>query len=663
MVKKKSRHPQTSTTPARSEVLPQEEPPDPMERSPLKDSVHPERLTLHEEMRASVLASGGERHVTTDAQAEIPDPNATRKGKARAASPQQYTTRETFLSPKLTRTVADRSDYVFPSTEEEIPQTRKPSSVLARTPEGWTSSDDHNDPNGARKLHRKYIPSQANENPEGLLPAMLFDNSFWQQRGIPVAEPTSQMPVVQQASSSNKDKNMPPSNQLEEDANISSAYENIFNPRRHDGETSDEYRARKTASQCIKRENTPPAEKEENRLFSPTRLTESQVLQIRIAELKSRVEETAEARRKYDAKLGRRWEAEKTARDELKAVKNKLAEVTSKPATAVNSVYSPPQEGYEIPRANEEYIKSEYSQAHYEAWKTAEAILDRYRELDLKKYGRSHIPPPVNRNGYEETQRECLPSDQDNQANNNSNSGRRPQKPPSPPSSDDNGDDGSNKGGGGPGRSPPRRPDNNQDDSSDSDDSDNGDGHRPSRTPSQPPRTILRSTNEHQRSALRKSKSRSMSLGPLDPLWAEDEHEMIYENVVVQKIRDTIIDCVGNEAEYDVTGMKHIKPVPPEKYGGDDNIEGFEDWLAGVLRWLRVSGVTGQSKEQLRVDLCGTTLKGIAADWFHQEVESFDRKIRHWTFVDLIVAMYARFIHEVTAQNATDKFYNAKYSK
>src|SRR5499426_4216316 len=254
MVKKKSRNLLTSTTPARSEVLPQEEPPDPMEQSPLKDSVHPERLTLQEEMRASALASGGKCHVTTEAQAEIPDPNATRKGKARAASPQQYTTRETFLSPKQTRTVVDRSDYVFPSTEEEIPQTWRPSSVLARTPEGWTSSDDPNDPNGARKLHRKFNPSQANEYPEGLLPAMLFDNSFWQQQGIPVAEPTGQMPIEQQASSSNKDKNMPPSNQLEEDASISSAYENIFNPRRHDGETSDEYRARKTASQRIKRE-------------------------------------------------------------------------------------------------------------------------------------------------------------------------------------------------------------------------------------------------------------------------------------------------------------------------------------------------------------------------------------------------------------------------
>jgi hypothetical protein len=70
MVKKKSRNPLTSTTPTRAEVLPQEEPPDPLERSPEKDFIHPQRPTLHEEMRASALASGDERHVTTEAQAE-----------------------------------------------------------------------------------------------------------------------------------------------------------------------------------------------------------------------------------------------------------------------------------------------------------------------------------------------------------------------------------------------------------------------------------------------------------------------------------------------------------------------------------------------------------------------------------------------------------------
>ena len=131
-----------------------------------------------------------------------------------------------------------------------------------------------------------------------------------------------------------------------------------------------------------------------------------------------------------------------------------------------------------------------------------------------------------------------------------------------------------------------------------------------------------------------------MSLGPLDVLGAEDENEMVYENAIIQKIRNTIHDRVGTKILRDISGMKNIKPVPPKKYGGKDDIESFESWLADVLRWLRVAGVTGPEKDQLQIDLCGTALKGLAADWFHLEVESFDRKVRHWTFTELIVAMY-----------------------
>ena len=265
----------------------------------------------------------------------------------------------------------------------------------------------------------------------------------------------------------------------------------------------------------------------------------------------------------------------------------------------------------------------------------------------------------MNRQGYEGTHREHLPKEGRNQRNKCDEGSRKPKLPSPPSSDDDDNSDRSRKGGGGPGRGPPKRPEKRQDESTDSEDSTGGGGQPLPR----PPKTILRSTTERNRSALRKSKSRSMSLGLFDSLGAEDEHEMVYENAIVQKIRDTIYDRVGTEPEYDIAGMKNIKPAPPEKYGGEDDIESFENWLAGVLRWLRVAGVTGKSKEQLQVDLCGTTLKGLAADWFHLEVESFDRKIRNWTFTELIVAMYGRFIHEVTAQNATIKFYNAKYSK
>ena len=50
----------------------------------------------------------------------------------------------------------------------------------------------------------------------------------------------------------------------------------------------------------------------------------------------------------------------------------------------------------------------------------------------------------------------------------------------------------------------------------------------------------------------------------------------------------------------------------------------FETWLTGLLQWFRVFNVTGNHKDCLRVDLCGTTLTGLAATWYADEVESWN---------------------------------------
>ena len=52
----------------------------------------------------------------------------------------------------------------------------------------------------------------------------------------------------------------------------------------------------------------------------------------------------------------------------------------------------------------------------------------------------------------------------------------------------------------------------------------------------------------------------------------------------------------------------------------------------------------------MRVDLCGTTLTGLAATWYADEVEAWNRKTRKWYFENLICSMYKQFIHEVTMQ-------------
>lgn len=122
-----------------------------------------------------------------------------------------------------------------------------------------------------------------------------------------------------------------------------------------------------------------------------------------------------------------------------------------------------------------------------------------------------------------------------------------------------------------------------------------------------------------------------------------------------------IYDRVGVENN-DIRDIKNIKVTAPDKkYAGDDDIEVFDNWLISLLRWLRVCGVNGPQKDQLRVDLCGTCLTGMAADWFAEEVESFNREIEEWRFDDLVCAMWKRFIHDVSAQSAAEKYAATRY--
>ena len=65
----------------------------------------------------------------------------------------------------------------------------------------------------------------------------------------------------------------------------------------------------------------------------------------------------------------------------------------------------------------------------------------------------------------------------------------------------------------------------------------------------------------------------------------------------------------------------------------------------------------------MRVDLCGTTLTGLAATWYADEVEAWNRRTRKWYFKNLICSMYKRFIHEVTAQNAANSYAKTKFSR
>src|ERR1700733_11414006 len=159
----------------------------------------------------------------------------------------------------------------------------------------------------------------------------------------------------------------------------------------------------------------------EDKRSSPSHSEEKRVLQARLIELNEKVEAAREQHKKYDANVSRKWIEEKAARDELKAAKNRLAEQLARQAAVENSSCSPPKNDIQSQRAN----------AEHEVWLGMGAVLDRYRELDLKEFGRSNIPPSESRQGYEGTRREHLLKEEHSSSNERIHVGRPLPNPPS----------------------------------------------------------------------------------------------------------------------------------------------------------------------------------------------------------------------------------------
>jgi len=105
-----------------------------------------------------------------------------------------------------------------------------------------------------------------------------------------------------------------------------------------------------------------------------------------------------------------------------------------------------------------------------------------------------------------------------------------------------------------------------------------------------------------------------------------------------------------------------MKISQPKAYKGQDNINIFDEWVNQILRWFRIYKVTGPICDGDGVMYAGACLEDLAGQWFDQEVESPDRTIRHWTFEDLVCALFVRFIHKASAQNAAEKYDKMRYS-
>jgi hypothetical protein len=104
-----------------------------------------------------------------------------------------------------------------------------------------------------------------------------------------------------------------------------------------------------------------------------------------------------------------------------------------------------------------------------------------------------------------------------------------------------------------------------------------------------------------------------------------------------------------------------MNPPKPGKYGGQDDLEKFDDWVSQLLKYFHTFKITGPAQEEDQVLYTRLFLEGLASEWYGQEILSPDRKVYFWSFEDLICGLFKRFVHEASVQNATHQYDQTKY--
>jgi hypothetical protein len=99
-----------------------------------------------------------------------------------------------------------------------------------------------------------------------------------------------------------------------------------------------------------------------------------------------------------------------------------------------------------------------------------------------------------------------------------------------------------------------------------------------------------------------------------------------------------------------------VKLKHPEPYPGGSDLEEFEGFIANILRWLKMNYLLGPTSTDLQVSYLGTCLTGEAQEWFHRNVEHFDRQVPDWTLETVIQGLQKRFLHALTYHHASTKF-------
>ena len=111
----------------------------------------------------------------------------------------------------------------------------------------------------------------------------------------------------------------------------------------------------------------------------------------------------------------------------------------------------------------------------------------------------------------------------------------------------------------------------------------------------------------------------------------------------------------------DGTKVRRAEHSSVRTYEGFFKFSNLEEWLTNLVVLFEIS-MYGENDRDRECVLCTLQfLEGEAKHWFQCHVISVKQEKLSWTFEEVILGLYDRFVHPSTMQDAQEEFLCAKY--
>ena len=86
-------------------------------------------------------------------------------------------------------------------------------------------------------------------------------------------------------------------------------------------------------------------------------------------------------------------------------------------------------------------------------------------------------------------------------------------------------------------------------------------------------------------------------------------------------IRPALAEGQHTDPDKSVLMRAGVKLDHPETYTGGSDLKEFKVFIAGILRWLKMNCLLGETRVERQVEYLCTRLTGEAQEWFNRNGE------------------------------------------